>query len=114
LKLITPTFSVIFPGDISSAQERKLAQTVPQLKANILLSPHHGSSTSNSAVFYKAVGPDYLVISAGKSKNSRFPSQKTLSTANKLGIHVLNTAKEGTISIKQTKDDFKISSFLAQ
>lgn len=114
LKLTTPNFSVIFPGDISRIKERKLVLTSDDLQANILLSPHHGSSTSNSDIFFKAVQPDYLVISAGKWKNSRFPSQKTLSTAEKMGIRVLNTAKDGTIWVEQTEDDFKISSFLAQ
>ncbi|NNK94292.1 MAG: DNA internalization-related competence protein ComEC/Rec2, partial [Desulfobacterales bacterium] len=114
LKLTTPNFSVIFPGDISRAQERKLVLRSHDLRANILLSPHHGSSTSNSEIFYKAIQPDYLVISAGKWKNSRFPSQKTLLTAERMGIRVLNTAKDGTILVEQTKDDFKISSFLAQ
>jgi len=114
LKLTTPNFSVIFPGDISESQERMLARTEPHLKASILLSPHHGSSTSNSALFFKAVQPDYLIISAGKWKNNRFPSQNTLSTARKMGIHVLNTAKNGTITVVETKDDFQISSVLAQ
>jgi len=111
VRLSTPHFSVLFPGDISSKKEQQLIKAGISLSANILLSPHHGSSTSNTLHFLSAVAPDYLVVSSGKSHPLSFPSEKTKSTAAMLNIPLLTTAEEGTITITSKKNGYRLESF---
>ncbi|MBT8344805.1 MAG: DNA internalization-related competence protein ComEC/Rec2 [Desulfofustis sp.] len=99
LKLDVTETSVLFPGDITRNRELELVDTEGDLHTTLLLSPHHGSSTSNSQKFLSAVSPEWLVISSGISRTSRFPAQETLDSAKRLGIPVLNTATDGTITI---------------
>ena len=91
VSLHTPEFSILFPGDISSAREQALIGAERTLRHDILLSPHHGSSTSNSRDFLKTVQPDYMVVSAGSGRSGLFPSAATQESAEMLGIRVLTT-----------------------
>jgi competence protein ComEC len=53
-------------GDVEAAQEARLvADAAPQLAADLLLVPHHGSKTSSSAVFLDAVRPRIAFVQSG-------------------------------------------------
>ena len=108
ISLRTKTFSVLFPGDISSEVENELILKAPELNHDVLLAPHHGSSTSNSLEFLQHVNPHFLIVSAGKNEHNRFPSKHTLNSAYLLGINVLETRKVGTISMRGHKGYFTI------
>lgn len=59
-------FDVLLPGDIERGAERRLlAAHGTQLKADLLLAPHHGSRTSSTPDFVDAVSPQVVVHSAG-------------------------------------------------
>jgi len=81
------------------------------LKSSILLSPHHGSATSNSFAFLSAVSPEILVFSTGKS--GKFPSQEALATVQQLDIATLNTSEAGTITIEINDDGSSYQLFTA-
>lgn len=102
LKLNSGKVSVLFPGDITKAREFELVRRAVPLKSSILLSPHHGSATSNSFAFLSAVSPEILVFSTGKS--GKFPSQEALVTVQQLDIATLNTSEAGTITIEINDD----------
>ena len=110
ISLHTPEFSILFPGDISSAREQTLVRADRKLHHDILLSPHHGSSTSNSQDFLKSVKPDYMVVSAGSGRSELFPSAATQETAEMLGIRVLTTSHEGTVTVVSSKGRLEIKS----
>ncbi len=97
LKLNSGKASVLFPGDITKEREIELVRSAAHLKSSILLSPHHGSATSNSFAFLSAVSPEILVFSSGSS--GKFPSKQALATARELGIPTLDTSEVGTITI---------------
>ncbi|MGI9535456.1 MAG: hypothetical protein ACR2PB_00190, partial [Desulfocapsaceae bacterium] len=77
-----------------------LVRNKADLKSTILLSPHHGSATSNSFALLTEVSPEIMVFSSGNSGNMNFPAKETLTTADKLGISTLNTSEVGTIIIE--------------
>ncbi len=99
IKLRSKNTTMLFPGDITKKRERKLAANSRYLKAEILLSPHHGSSTSNSYEFLEAVAPEVIIFSNGKNRSDLFPAKETTERVNLLGIAALETAAEGTITI---------------
>lgn len=108
VSLITRNFSILFPGDISSTKESALIEEGRVLPHDILLSPHHGSSTSNSKAFLQAVNPRYLVVSAGASSNHLFPAPTTRATADKLGIALLTTRDDGTVRFTGGNGGFEL------
>ena len=98
VKFTDGTFSTVFPGDISKRVEALLVSDRPErLKARILLSPHHGSSTSNSRAFLQAVHPEFLVVSAGIARKGVFPSRDLAEKAAMCGAKMLTTALSGCI-----------------
>ncbi len=100
VKFTDGRFSIIFPGDISKRVEALLVSDRPErLKARILLSPHHGSSTSNSLAFLQAVQPEFLIVSAGIVHKGVFPSRDLAETAAMCGTTKLTTALSGCIMV---------------
>nr|WP_275888850.1 DNA internalization-related competence protein ComEC/Rec2 [Desulfoprunum benzoelyticum] len=89
--------ALLFPGDISQSIERRLTDTDEDLAATILLSPHHGSKTSNSQTFLAAVAPEYLIVSASSRRSAHFPHPRLERQCEDLGITMMTTGRDGTI-----------------
>ena len=106
------TLSCLFTGDISHTIESQLiAQELP-LQSTFLLSPHHGSSTSNSEPFLKAVDPEFIVVSAGRFRPSHFPTPEVRQRCRDLGITMLITAEQGAITFTSKEVIFPVKSKL--
>lgn len=99
LKFVSGTFSMLFPGDITTRKEKELLNRIKRIQSTVLLSPHHGSSSSNSYPFLKAVSPDYLLFSANDHGNRLFPAPVTLTHADLLRIRMRTTSIDGSILI---------------
>ena len=99
LRLDTGGRSFLFPGDISAAKAEILSRAGLELKADVLLAPHHGSAGSMSRKFMESVAPRFIAISAGRSSRYDFPAQSFYDLRHD-GIEVLSTNRDGTISFK--------------
>lgn len=72
-------FSMLFPGDILLAREKSLAgEDGLNLQSEILLSPHHGSSSSSTEIFLEKVLPKSVIISCGRNNRYHFPHPDVL------------------------------------
>ena len=91
--------SCLFAGDISDKAEARLVTANIPLQSSLLLSPHHGSSTSNSEIFLKAVNPKTIVVSAGRFRPDNFPALEVRQRCEELGIKMLITAEQGGITV---------------
>ena len=91
--------SFLFTGDIEKSAEKKLlsSRLKEQLKADVLIVPHHGSRTSSSPNFIRAVAPYYAIISAEKNSHGKFPASEVIKGYEKIGAQVINTARNGSI-----------------
>ena len=92
-------FSCLFAGDISHKVETRLVDGHFPLESTLLLSPHHGSSTSNSEAFLKAVNPRTIIVSAGRFRPDNFPAPEVRQRCTTLGIEMLTTAEQGAITV---------------
>lgn len=94
--------SIMLTGDSTTQTEKIiLSENFPsELASTILKVGHHGSRTSSSFSFVKAVGPAYAVISDGKDNNYGHPHKETLDTLIKFGAKILRTDLLGTIIMK--------------
>ena len=97
LKLETADNSFLFPADISAAMAKTLVSEKRNLQADILLAPHHGSRSSMSFDFIKAVEPEYIAISAGRNNLFNFPDKAFFELEQK-GIQIVTTGRDGTLT----------------
>jgi len=77
-KLVYRDFKVLLTGDIEKSVEKKLINSNINLQADILKVPHHGSKTSSSKEFLKAVDSLINIIQAGKDNKYGHPHQEVL------------------------------------
>lgn len=101
LLVTAPNFSLLIPGDVSARREREWVRYWrDELSASVLVLAHHGSRTSTSHALLKWVRPDWALISAGRGNAFGHPHREvTDRVRQKAPVTVLDTAKEGAISI---------------
>jgi len=94
--------TVMLMGDSTIETEKVvLAQTaLSSLDSDMLKIGHHGSHTSTSLDFVKAVSPKYALISSGKENRYGHPHNETLETLLISGVEVLRTDILGSIIMK--------------
>lgn len=98
----------LFPGDIGRADEQFLVDRGYNLTADILLAPHHGSKSSNSPGFLRAVSPALMVVSAGRSGQNYFPHNHLQDDCGKMGSTLLTTSKYGTLEAIIGQEGMKV------
>ncbi len=94
--------SIMLMGDATIKTEKIiLSENSPaQLKSTILKVGHHGSRTSSSKEFIKAVAPKYALISDGKDNKYGHPHQEILDTLTQFGVKIFRTDLLGAIIMK--------------
>ncbi len=108
IKVAGKNFSALFPGDIEKKTEYSLLDQHFPLQSDILLSPHHGSATSNSEQFLRKISPRIMVVSAGKTRKKYFPFPGLRPLCQKNDITMLTTAHYGTIEIIDGDDGYAL------
>ncbi|WP_375186005.1 DNA internalization-related competence protein ComEC/Rec2 [Pseudoalteromonas sp.] len=108
LKVTGFNYSVLLAGDISAAAETKLVEAGKDLRATILISPHHGSNTSSSYEFIGAVNPEVVIHSSAYQGQWRFPHPEVVNRYNQHHIQQLSTAEYGHIRIKFYEDKYRL------
>ncbi len=96
LKISSAFGSVLLTGDIEKELERVLTNA---LDADVLIVPHHGSKTSSTRPFIKAVSPTLAVFSAGWLNRFSHPHPTVVARYQAQNIQRLNTADTGQIQI---------------
>ncbi|WP_350338133.1 ComEC family protein [Symbiopectobacterium purcellii] len=92
---------VLLTGDIEMKTERRLESALrDQLTADLLQIPHHGSKTSSSAPFLRAVNPRYALASTGRYNPWRLPSAAVIARYRNAGHHWVDTAQSGQVSVR--------------
>lgn len=79
-----------------------------RLKSDVLKVGHHGSRTSTSEAFVRAIAPKFAAISLGLDNKYGHPHQETLDTlsAAKPTIEIFRTDQDGTIIFKSNGKNF--------
>ncbi|WP_298720486.1 DNA internalization-related competence protein ComEC/Rec2 [uncultured Oceanisphaera sp.] len=93
------TLSLLLTGDIEAQAERGLLATGQSVAAQLLLSPHHGSRSSSSAAFNRAVAPDWVVHTAGFANRWGFPSAEVMARFEQQGVPQLITGEHGMVHL---------------
>lgn len=93
--------SFLFMGDAESPAEALGLQLLGDdvFDADVIKAGHHGSSTSSSESFLKAVSPDAAVISCGPQNEYGHPHKETLDRLSVYTEHIFRTDQSGSIRI---------------
>ena len=87
--------SALLAGDIELAQEQSLLRRDLDLRADILLVPHHGSKTSSSTAFLQAVQPRIAIVQAGYRNRFGHPAPPVLERYRQQGVQVVQSPQCG-------------------
>ncbi len=101
-KLTYGKTSVMLTGDTTTETEKIILKenSPAQLQSTILKVGHHGSRTSTSVPFVRAVAPIYALISDGKDNKYGHPHQDVLDTLSSFGAKIFRTDLLGNVVIK--------------
>lgn len=92
---------VLLPGDIEAAQESALVQRWrEELRADVLLAPHHGSGTSSTPAFLNAVAPAVAVFQVGYRNRYQHPKAEVFERYGQLGVARLRSDDAGAILVE--------------
>jgi competence protein ComEC len=102
LKISSGAQSILLPGDIGVIQERQLLTDygATDLHATVLLAPHHGSKTSSSGAFLRAVDPRLAIFQVGYRNRFHHPQVMVYKRYQELGIERLRTDEKGAITLQ--------------
>lgn len=98
LKVSFGATSFLFTGDAERAEEQDLLNAGVNLQSTVLKVGHHGSDTSTSYPFLRAVAPQYAVISVGAGNSYGHPTEAVLSRLRDAGVTTFRTDMQGEIT----------------
>ncbi|MFT6757266.1 MAG: competence protein ComEC [Chitinophagales bacterium] len=100
LQITAADQQLLLTGDIEREVEHTLVgRTIDGLASDILIAPHHGSSSSSSALFLHRVKPKMVIVSAGYLNRFNHPTAEVLSRYKDFNSLVLNTAQVGSVEL---------------
>jgi competence protein ComEC len=105
LRLSYGRVDVLLPGDIEAQAERFLVRTYgPTLASDIVKVPHHGSETSSTKPFVRAVSQNETsltaVVSVGRFNRFGMPSSDVIARWESKGAKVHSTAGRGAVWLR--------------
>jgi competence protein ComEC len=112
LKISFGQSAFLFTGDLEKEGEEVLCRNQGEaLGSDVLVVPHHGSRTSSSEGFLKAVGPSMCVISCRDGGFSRFPHPETMARLEGIGCRVLRTDESGAVAFRVSRDGMEVTAW---
>lgn len=103
-KMHYKTITVLFTGDIEAKAEQQILNENIDLKSTILKVAHHGSKTSSTEEFIKAVNCKIALIGVGQDNKFGHPNEEIIKRLEEYGNIIYRTDELGEITISITKN----------
>jgi len=97
VRVTSGDLSILATGDLETTGQAIAVARHPDLKADILKVPHHGSSRQDQA-FLAAADATVALISVGANNTYGHPAASTVTTLQQLGLTVVRTDEMGAIA----------------
>ena len=97
LRIVYGETAFMITGDAEESEEQSVLDAGVNIKCNVLRVGHHGSYTSTSENFLRAVDPEYCVISVGKDNAYGHPHDEVMNRIAAFGAVVYRTDLNGSI-----------------
>nr|WP_307721631.1 DNA internalization-related competence protein ComEC/Rec2 [Massilia arenosa] len=99
LRIVAGDRAVLLAGDIEAPQEAALLANRAEVRADVLLVPHHGSGTSSTTTFLDAVKPSIAVFQLGYRNRYHHPKPEVWNRYGQRGIVRLRSDEAGAITV---------------
>lgn len=91
-------FRVILTGDAEYDAEQAMVRSGLPLKSDLYVVGHHGSGSSSSRAFLRAIQPSYAFLSVGTDNEYGHPTQKVMDRLRSAGVSLFRTDKQGEVT----------------
>lgn len=106
---------VLLTGDIEAPAELKLVRRYRrELHAGIVQVPHHGSGTSSTAPFLRAVAGQVALASAARYSPWRLPALRVIARYRENHYNWYDTAVHGQLSVKFYQQNWQVTGMRTQ
>ena len=95
LRIANGRATALLAGDIERLQEAALVVRTLELRADVLLAPHHGSKTSSSAALLEAVRPRIALVQAGYRNRFGHPAREVVERYAAYGMRLVENVPCG-------------------
>ena len=101
LRVVGTTAGILLTADIERLSEQQLLQRdSARLSADVLIVPHHGSTTSSSDAFVDQVHPQIAIVPVGYRNRFGHPAAVVLARYERLGARVFRTDRDGAVLVR--------------
>jgi len=103
--------SVLLTGDIGKAVEQSLASAIPRAALRVVKVPHHGSLTSSTPEFVRALAPRVAVVSVGRGNRFGHPAADVLQRYRDAGAEIFRTDRDGAVMVDTDGYSLTVSAY---
>ncbi|UYM05759.1 ComEC/Rec2 family competence protein [Solicola gregarius] len=89
---------ILLTGDVEPEAQAAILRAVPDLEADVLKVPHHGSGNQDPA-FFRAVDAPFALVSVGADNDYGHPDPDMLELAEQNAMRVVRTDLRGDIAV---------------
>jgi competence protein ComEC len=114
LELLWRDVSVVLTGDIGRDVEREIAPLFAPSALRVIKVPHHGSLTSSSREFIRALAPRVAVISVGRANTFGHPAADVVARYREVAAEVFRTDQDGAVRVDTDGGSLEVSTFTGQ
>jgi competence protein ComEC len=100
LKLTSTHGGVLLTADIEQLAEEELLEREANLKADVLVAPHHGSKTSSTQEFIDAVNPKTVIFTTGYRNRFGHPKAEVVERYVEHGAQILRSDVNGAVLLR--------------
>jgi competence protein ComEC len=100
LKLTSAHGSALFTADIEQQAEEELLEREADIKADVLVAPHHGSKTSSTQEFIEAVGAQQVIFTVGYRNRFGHPKEEVVQRYVDLETKIYRSDEHGAVLVK--------------
>lgn len=105
-RLVYGNVSFLFTGDAEVEAEKTIMRKNLGIRSTVLKVGHHGSSTSSSPTFLRAVAPKAAVISCGTKESGYAPDAEA--KLRRQGVKIYRTDLDGTVVVESDGKDYTV------
>lgn len=101
LKISSAFGSVLLPADIERGSEQDMLERMPgTLRVDVLVVPHHGSLTSSTPAFIRAVDPATAIFTVGYRNRFGHPREEVVERYQARGIKTWRSDQSGALELR--------------
>ncbi|RBY83206.1 ComEC/Rec2 family competence protein [Blastococcus sp. TF02A-26] len=98
---------ILLTGDLSAQAEERLLRRGPDLRADVLKVPHHGSA-DNDPGFLAASGARVAIVSVGADNTYGHPTRRLLGWLEQDGMRVYRTDRSGDVAVTGSGEEWAV------